>query len=424
MGFFDIFKRKKPQEPEPEIYSISFSELPKFLDNKASQNIKEFKAECSEKIQELISQFSILKDKAKLLKQSKLKPDGDYPAKLLNISISLREQYYKDIENKSDISSPELTYNEIEKFIDNTAKILLKLDLPPQKASILIMCFGESMEQLDKQIQVLKRNLKELSNLFKKKGSILKEYSEIIDRFNLIQEIRKNISEAQEFIQLSNQKIKEHELKKNNIFEQLKTLVPEDIKEIEQQANFLRDQKILYDQKIDNLFSPFKRLFKKFKYASDTKNNDILNSYLKSPNKAFIFEDSSLTILTLLKSLEESINLGNINLDNKQKSKFLESKTNLTEERLKTLREEYQAIIKALEAKEKLLDEKIAPIKDKESLLKKELNELESKLDIISRELKNKHRTLEKNQTELQDNISELKQQILKSTNQDIEISF
>ncbi|MAH47596.1 hypothetical protein CMI37_17375 [Candidatus Pacearchaeota archaeon] len=298
MGILDIFRKKKPAEPEPE--KIAFSEIENWLNNKAKE-AREKEKEILESIKQKISLFtSELNTKVKVLKEIDIESKKVEDRAKIIVKQSL-EKYLIYV----DIFTKELNQTEkqdLQQFIKDINKIFSDFDkhsyLFYQRATFLI---GDQIAAVKQGISNLSQYFTQLFNENQKTINTLEKIPQIQSKFNQLNKIKTTTNKINLEITTTDEKIKTTIEKEKNALQEI-----EKIKTSQDYLDNLKKQeqtKLAQDQ-LEKDIKELRKLidFKKLSslFHSDEKKMNLIKNYKENFQATFQKDSQNQALLDLL----------------------------------------------------------------------------------------------------------------------------
>lgn len=303
MGIFDIFRKKKEEQPKQ---TLSFDKLPSFIDEKIAQSENQAK-QFKEELKILKDQFSLnLKDKISLLKRTNLDKRKE-AEKLKEVVLENLSHYIshleklseeldglEDTEPKSYLKQLESIFN---KFAKNStihferANILIGKELQETKRIII-----EFSVQINERIKANAENFEKLRSI----GEIKKSLQELGDLRNVQKQIIDYLTNLKfQFQSLEKEEESLEKNYKNYLTSKEHQEFREEQEKLEKETRLLAETLLKLKQEID-----FKSLLNLF--HSNSKKTKLLQHYSENFREALI-QDTNLELSNLAREAKLNI---------------------------------------------------------------------------------------------------------------------
>lgn len=401
MGFFDFFKKPKEKEADPEVTSLTLSEVEPFLEKKILEANGRLASQIKEIRLEINNEIALLKNNLSVLETAEVK-NKNLPERALQMMEGNRQIY-----------------------LSKTRALIEKIVLPqPSDISDFIESFDKDLDNFDKSIAKSHTILEEffmekasvIAASIKKIDKYLRDLRKLIEDSDLqkLQDLTKTINSAKNRIHI----LKENKSRIKELECQLENLDKE-IRQKEFQLKKIRDSNAYkdtlsslnskegFEKELNNLtyvmkssFSEIEPALKKYENLSQ---NKLAKKYLQDPISA-LSEDSELEITKILDAIQKAIVKHEIMLKDTKKDRIMNELFKLNSE-----------FLKSFLAQEVRLRNEIAEIDSQlaSSQILKDLATLENSLVQDKASLQEKTSSLEKMKKSLDEyEIQELKTKI------------
>ncbi len=322
----DFLKSLFQAKPDLQVEEVAIEGLNAWLE--ARMSVPEYEKEAADYFRELSFQKSQLKDGLDQLEQAEIgeKEKERIQGRVKNIVLGHKENYLREMRRfQENLSVPEtcsiqqaIAFNSyldraLEELAGKTAKsyqATQHLFFEPVQEVFKLMA---EMNRVVRQFEAQSRQRK-FHNLDAIKEKISQLESMLVKKNALEEELQQNLKYYEEVLK-ENERLRTEmeELKKGSEYREFAVS--------EQEKEELLDQRKKKEQEISLFFTELGRALRK--YEKITMEVKIVRPYLENPVAAF-FEDEGLKILGVLEGLENTLQKGALDLNEKQKQKVLE----------------------------------------------------------------------------------------------------
>jgi len=414
-----LLKRFFSNEKETASENINAENLTKWLEDRFST--MEFNNYLQEYFQQITYLKKQLQEKTEILKVQEISEQDQKQVqdRVKNIVVGRKNHYINEVErfteslkSLSAINKKNFTINECWDILSFNANLDKELEELAKRTAKSYQAaqhlFFNSVEEIFKSLGGLNKLVKNFEH--KVNEYKIKELPKIEDLIiNLYQEaekkkdLEKHLKIKKNYLFLLSENIDQSNLQIKKIKQDREY---KELLELKENKKRLEQKYRETEYKVFSFFSKIQKAFKK--YERIALDNKLVKNYLDNSVEAFL-HDSELKIISALHGLKN--NLGNLNLDEKQKSNLLE----LIEKAESGYLQELFTCIKDLQRQRLELDDKLKSNQAENEIqtLEKEKSDLHNKIkkgeqEISDFEAKLEKINLEENKKELREKIKEV----------------
>ncbi len=351
MDFF-----KKLFKIEPEEVTLKHIELKDWLEEISEEALSDDNEELKKLLSEIKSFKIELKEKLEILEKGELM-NPDIPEREKHIMLGNRQNYLTKLYIfLADTKIPEFDYSLIDSFCTNFNEKLNVLGQETGKGYfILTHFFDKEVKEIASIIKRIKENVLKIASIMKK-GKI----SEYRAMFANIRELNEDALEKEklaEGIDILENEIQQNEAKKTTLEQKMSSLkdghdyqmhnkIEKEKKEIDEELSKL-------NFKLNNSIKPLDKALKKQMHESLKK--ELISAYLDNPLLA-LENDSHYELLGVLEHLKQKIEMGTIEIKDKQKDKMIQQIDELNKDYFESIRKEYDRLKKEKSMMENIIE--------------------------------------------------------------------
>jgi len=387
MGFLDFLGKK---EPELKIVSISFSELPSWVENHKT----ELKGGIADNYSDELGQ-ALEKIGDQLDNLEKASVGREVQKRIESIVVSSRDNYVSKLRKSLDEIKPDENPLKLSEDITTTLGQIQKIDLKyGQRAG-----FG-FVDEVGK----VKKELNKLVDISNKLNESLDERKKKLSKLRAVETQLKNINGAiEEINKLEERRDKDqdelreskHEkaLKEKNVDDIEHSEQAETVAGIESELKNLKARKQELESLVLNILGPLKRVFKKFARAvAEGKASGInVDRYAEDPVETYLRGEHTLP--DLLVKIQKAIQTGTVTLEGNEGEKTVKKIRAISFSYLEKTRSEYNEIVSKIRTLE---------LRAKELSVTKELERVQREADSLNETIESAAKRIDKREEEIE----------------------
>jgi len=375
MGIFSWVNRIFSSKEQVEVM-VPFRDLEDWADSNTRKLVEGSSAEIKEKHNQILDKKNKVNELLNVLKEAKLKNPNIEP-KMLQFMSGNRDNYIQQVSIFIN-NLPEFNENFHSQFQDALSNLTKKTGRSYQ---ILQEFFANESRQIAIKIKEMNELSKKINEL--KTGGKMSKVNEIKDKIKEIKgltQLKENMMTKMESAeskingdkQIIEKLGKKVEGKKNSDeFNAYSGLVAEREK--------LAVKLKMLDAEVNELFSPLKRAFKKFRRITLSNDYEVLiDKYLGSPLVGLI-DDSKFNVLNLFQEILNKMN--SLNLDDREQNRVKQKIEEITREKLDEYRKKYD------ELKQQLV---VIKQKIQQNTILQDIEKLQQEIDSLKEKVKRK----------------------------------
>lgn len=297
---------------------IMFNDIPVFLDQELRNEEYSFMEKMKNIIPEMEKRLADLKTAVIELDS---KQSGSVYANTTKSKFSKRAMEIVDTDTVS-----EMNYCNVKAFTAALSSRLDEINHMDFKEIVHLHAFKPEMDKISLNFKMAREKLNEIEKTLSGFSNLEKKY-DIISRFEKFFEIEKNQQIMKDDILSMEKDFAYFEQKLQEEYEKLDSLLKDEkfdrIKIAESEISETEKQLKSIEQHIYTEFMSVERVLKKYQHLKGDEKDNIMNSYINDPFRAFM-EDDSLEIKNRLERIEKSIMNKELDIEEKKLHRIIE----------------------------------------------------------------------------------------------------
>lgn len=397
MGFFDFFRKGRPERPEEESVRLRIGEVVGFLEKRFSKDMEEVREELNRICQDVLENFSGIESSLQELGKAGFGGDDKafvaanmvkdtFVRKSLSAVREFNSKYPKGLD---------ADFTALSDLKTEAEKVLKELEVNPKQIFLLSRYFVRESQEAVESIKKAEIGIKKLGAFLSQDSKLLKTQTRVVERVEEItgnlegrarlekrcDDIGSEIRAKERLVEVEKKKIEELENSR-----ECRRLRAAEKKLEEAEAGMEAIRRRIYEE-----LSFLKRPVKKLLHSGTSKEGELI--WLKQPFKAVVTRGPG-SLRKLLSELQAAVSENRISIKSREEKKLKALKRKLEKE-IPSLLDRYGKLEKEMEERRRMLkglkgmEERRSGYKENIKRYEKSIEKLEEELEDCQKQLKN-----------------------------------